>query len=117
MEDTFGTIAGFLMWAYGIVSQIMALVFFIQYCKTDPLLEIILIDGWLAEIKGILPDDDFRHVRRKKKSTSLHNKGIRVTRKQGFNWGFFKKVTNNLAFLLTKRQILSLQLDSNIFNL
>lgn len=54
MKDTFGTLAGFLMWAYGIVSQIMALVFFIQYCKTDSFLEIIFIDSWLAEIKGIL---------------------------------------------------------------
>ncbi len=54
MEDVFSTIAGFLAWAYGIVSQIMALVFFIDFCKTDSLLQIIFIDSWLAEIKGLL---------------------------------------------------------------
>ena len=54
MNDTINTITGFLMWAYGIISQIMALVFFIDYCKTDSLLEIIFIDSWLSEIKGIL---------------------------------------------------------------
>ena len=54
MDNALSTITGFLMWAYGIVSQIMALVFFIQYCKTDSILEIIFIDTWLSEIKGIL---------------------------------------------------------------
>lgn len=45
---------GFLMWAYLIVSQIMTLVFFIQYCRKDSFLEIIFIDSWLSEIKGWL---------------------------------------------------------------
>lgn len=49
-----GTILGFLLWAYGIVSQIMALVFFIGYCKEDSIGEIILVDTWLSEIKGLL---------------------------------------------------------------
>ena len=26
---------GLLMWIYGIVSQIMAIVFFVQYCRKD----------------------------------------------------------------------------------
>ena len=54
MNDTISTITGFLMWAYGFISQIMALVFFIQYCKEDPILEIMFIDSWISEIKGIL---------------------------------------------------------------
>ncbi len=54
MEDESSAIGGCLMGAYGIISQIMALVFFIEYCKTDSIIEIILIDSWLAEIKGIL---------------------------------------------------------------
>lgn len=39
---------------YMIVSQIMAFVFFIQFCKTDPILKIILVDSWYSEIKGLL---------------------------------------------------------------
>ena len=48
------TILGFLVWVYMIVSQIMAIVFFIQYCRIDSLLKIIFIDTWLSEIKGLL---------------------------------------------------------------
>ena len=48
-----GIVLGLLGWAYGIMSQIMSLVFFVRYCKTDSLLEIIFIDTWLSEIKGI----------------------------------------------------------------
>ena len=54
MKDITGTIIGLLMWAYGLASQIMALVFFIDFCKTDSFLKILFIDSWLAEIKGIL---------------------------------------------------------------
>lgn len=49
-----GTIVGILIWLYGIISQIMALVFFIRYCKTDSIMEILFIDSWLSEIKGLL---------------------------------------------------------------
>ena len=43
------------MWIYLIVSQIMTVVFFIQYCRTDDsLLKIILIDPILSELKGLL---------------------------------------------------------------
>ena len=53
-ENPFGIVLGFLIWAYGIMSQIMSLVFFVRYCRTDSLLEIIFIDTWLSELKGIL---------------------------------------------------------------
>lgn len=53
-KDIGGAILGILLWGYGIISQIMSLVFFIQYCKTDSLLEIIFIDSILSEIKGFL---------------------------------------------------------------
>ena len=39
---------------YVIVSQIATLVFFIGYCRTDPILKIILLDSILSEIKGVL---------------------------------------------------------------
>ena len=53
-NNPFGIVLGFLIWAYGIMSQIMSLVFFVRYCRTDSLLEIIFIDTWLSELKGIL---------------------------------------------------------------
>lgn len=54
-DNTLSGILGLLLWGYGIVSQIMSLVFFIQYCKSgDSLLEIIFIDSILSEIKGLL---------------------------------------------------------------
>ena len=53
-NDSMSAIGGFLMWAYFIVSQIMTLVFFIDYCRAgDSLLEIIFIDSILSEIKGL----------------------------------------------------------------
>ena len=46
---------GILLWGYIIVSQIMTVVFFVDYCKTDDsLAEIILVDPILSEIKGLL---------------------------------------------------------------
>lgn len=47
-------ILGFLYAIYLIMSQIMTVVFFIQYCITDSLLEIIFIDSFLSEFKGLL---------------------------------------------------------------
>jgi hypothetical protein len=47
-------ILGFLYAIYLIMSQIMTVVFFIQYCRTDSLLEIIFIDSFLSEFKGLL---------------------------------------------------------------
>ena len=54
MNDSISTVTGVLLWIYGIISQLMTLVFFIQYCKTDSIFEIIFIDSWLSEIKGLL---------------------------------------------------------------
>lgn len=50
----FENILGFLYAVYLIMSQIMTIVFFIQYCRTDSLLEIIFIDALLSEFKGLL---------------------------------------------------------------
>lgn len=47
-------IIGFMYAIYLIMSQIMTVVFFIQYCRTDSLLEIIFIDSFLSEFKGLL---------------------------------------------------------------
>ncbi len=46
-------IIGILIWIYGIISQIMTFVFFVQFCKTDSLLQILFIDTWLSELKGL----------------------------------------------------------------
>jgi len=54
MKDIFNSFLGILAWLYAIMSQIMTVIFFVQYCKTDPLWEILLIDPILSEIKGIL---------------------------------------------------------------
>ena len=53
-KNPLGIVLGLLGWAYGIMSQIMSFVCFVKYCKTDSLLEIIFIDTWLSEIKGVL---------------------------------------------------------------
>lgn len=53
-NDFLSGILGFIMWAYLIVSQFMTLVFFIQYCRTDSIIEIIFLDAFLSEIKGLL---------------------------------------------------------------
>ena len=42
------------MWIYGVISQIMTFVFFVDFCRKDSLLEILFIDTWLSEIKGFL---------------------------------------------------------------
>ena len=55
MKDFWSKVGGVLLWIYLIVSQIMTVVFFIQYCRTDySLLKIILIDPILSELKGLL---------------------------------------------------------------
>lgn len=45
-------IIGILIWIYGIISQIMTLVFFVNFCRTDSFFEILFIDTWLSELKG-----------------------------------------------------------------
>lgn len=54
MEDKLKGILGFLGCIYVLVAQIMAIVFFIAYCKTDPLWEIIFVDSFISEFKGLL---------------------------------------------------------------
>lgn len=55
MKDLGEMILGIIFWLYGIISQIMTVVYFIEYCRTDDsLLKIILLDPILSEIKGIL---------------------------------------------------------------
>ena len=53
-ENTASGILGCLMSLYILVSQIATIVFFIGYCRTDSILEIIFIDSILSEIKGLL---------------------------------------------------------------
>ena len=50
MDELIGTI----IWIYGIISQIMTFVFFVGFCKTDSFLQILFVDTWLSEIKGLL---------------------------------------------------------------
>ena len=47
-----GYVLTVIAWIYGIISQIMTLVFFIDFCKTDSFWQILFIDTWLSEIKG-----------------------------------------------------------------
>ena len=54
MKDVFGGITSIFFCIYFIIAEIMAVVFFIQYCKTDSLGEIIFIDSFLSELKGLL---------------------------------------------------------------
>lgn len=54
IENTVSGVWGCLMSLYLLVSQIATVVFFISYCRTDSILEIIFIDSFLSEIKGLL---------------------------------------------------------------
>ena len=48
-------IISFLLGLYLLVAEIMAIAFFIDYCKCgDSFLQIVFIDSFLAEIKGLL---------------------------------------------------------------
>lgn len=53
-ENNLSSVFGCLIYLYGIISQIMTLVFFIEYCRTDSILEIIFLDVILSELKGLL---------------------------------------------------------------
>lgn len=53
-ENKASGVLGCMMSLYLLVSQIATIVFFIGYCRTDSLLEIIFIDSILSEIKGLL---------------------------------------------------------------
>lgn len=53
-NDDGSSILGCLVGLYLIISQIMSVIFFIEYCRTDSIVEIIFIDAILSEIKGLL---------------------------------------------------------------
>jgi hypothetical protein len=54
MNSEDDNLIGCLVSLYVIVGQIMAFIYFIQYCKTDSLFSIIFIDSLLSEFKGML---------------------------------------------------------------
>lgn len=56
-DSSENTKAAFWLWAmygYFAISQIMTVVFFIRYCRTDSVLEVMFLDTWLSELKGLL---------------------------------------------------------------
>lgn len=54
-NNSSSTVLSFVIGIYMLISQIMTLVFFVDYCKADDsLLKIILVDPILAELKGLL---------------------------------------------------------------
>jgi hypothetical protein len=53
-ENKASGVFGCVMSLYLLVSQIATIVFFIGYCRTDSIFEIIFIDSFLSEIKGLL---------------------------------------------------------------
>jgi hypothetical protein len=53
-ENKLSNVLGCLLYLYGIISQIMTIVFFIEYCRKDSIVEIIFLDVILSEIKGLL---------------------------------------------------------------
>jgi len=54
-NNSSSAVLSFVIGIYMLISQIMTLVFFVDYCKADDsLLKIILVDPILAELKGFL---------------------------------------------------------------
>lgn len=47
-------VLGCLLGLYFFISQIATVIFFIEYCRTDSILEIIFLDTFISEIKGLL---------------------------------------------------------------
>ena len=54
MNKTLNNLLSIVVFLYVFISQIMTFVFFLQFCRTDSIGEIIFIDSWLSEIKGLL---------------------------------------------------------------
>lgn len=55
MSKFLEAVLGLIIGLYLIMSQVMTVVFFVQYCKAgDSLLKIIFIDPFLSEFKGLL---------------------------------------------------------------
>lgn len=54
-NNSSSAVLSFVIGIYMLISQIMTLVFFVDYCKADDsLLKIIMVDPILAELKGLL---------------------------------------------------------------
>lgn len=53
-ENGLGKFIAILVPIYILISQIATFIFWIQYCKKDSILEIILIDPFISELKGLL---------------------------------------------------------------
>lgn len=53
-ENTKAAFWLWVMYGYFAISQIMTVVFFIRYCRTDSVLEVMFLDTWLSELKGLL---------------------------------------------------------------
>ena len=53
-DSIFSGIFGMILCLYSISTQIMAIYFWVQYIKKDSLAMALLIDPFIAEIKGIL---------------------------------------------------------------
>lgn len=53
-ENSMASLWVWLMYGYLVSSQIMTVVFFIGYCRTDSVLEVMFLDTWLSELKGLL---------------------------------------------------------------
>lgn len=54
-RDALITVLGIIGTLYFIISQIMSVIFFVGYCRSDDsMLKIIIVDPILAELKGLL---------------------------------------------------------------
>lgn len=53
-ENNVSSVLGCLVGLYFFIAQIAAAIFFIEYCRTDSILEIIFLDTFFSEIKGLL---------------------------------------------------------------
>lgn len=53
-NNILGNVTGCLLYLYGVLSQIMALYFWWQMAKEDNFIITILVDPFIAEIKGLL---------------------------------------------------------------
>lgn len=53
-KDFWSSALSVIFTLYIIIAHIMALIFFIGYCKTDSIAEIIIIDPFIAGLKGLL---------------------------------------------------------------
>ena len=53
-DNSLPNVLEWILLIYIIISQIMTVVFFLEYCKKDSFLEIVFLDSILSEFKGLL---------------------------------------------------------------